>query len=140
VEQQQNGSNGPLIVRRRRLIALLGGIALAWPLELGGQEPGRTYRIGALQNSPRDILPFVAPYDELSRLGFVDGQNLQLDGQVFGLRPEQFTLHAAELVKAKVDVILWAGAAAIRAAQQAAQALGLAIPQSILGRADEVIE
>jgi putative tryptophan/tyrosine transport system substrate-binding protein len=117
VEQLQNGSNGPIIVRRRKLIALLGGTALAWPLELRAQEPGRTYRIGVLLQNPRDAPPFIALYDELSRLGFVEGQNLQVDWQGHGLRPEQFAQHAVELVKAKVDVILAGGDAAIRAAQ-----------------------
>jgi putative ABC transport system substrate-binding protein len=60
-----------------------------------------------------------ALYDELSRLGFVEGQNLQTHGQGYGLRPEQFRQHAAELAKANVDVIVCVGTAAIRAAQQA---------------------
>src|SRR5271170_3586322 len=119
VEQRQNGSNGPLIVRRRKLFALLGGTALAWPLEMRAQEPGRTYRIGVLTQNPR----VSALYDELSRLGFVEGQNLQVTRFILpaGLdwRPEQFAQHAVELVKAKVDVILAFGNPAIRAAQQA---------------------
>jgi hypothetical protein len=34
------------MIDRRKLVALLGGTALAWPLELRAQEPGRTYRLG----------------------------------------------------------------------------------------------
>ena len=47
------------MINRRKLMALLGGAALAWPLELHGQQPGRTYRIGALYNSQRQV-PTVA--------------------------------------------------------------------------------
>src|SRR5271167_1410122 len=114
---------------RRNLIALLGGTILGWPLELRGQEAGRTYRIGALSSPPRGN----EIYDELSRLGFVEGQNLQVDGQGYGLRPEQFAPHAAELVKAQVDVILCNGPAAIRAAQQATATI------PILGITDDMV-
>ena len=33
------------MIDRRKFIALLGGTTLAWPLEVRGQEPGRTYCI-----------------------------------------------------------------------------------------------
>src|SRR5262249_53045089 len=65
--------------------------------------------------------------------GFVEGQNLQIDGQGYGLRPEQFAQHAAELAKAKVDVIHCVGAAAIRAAQQATATI------PILGITDDMV-
>ena len=53
--------------------------------ETRGQEPGRTYRVGWLSGLPHDAPTHVALYDGLSRLGFVDGQNLQIDGLGFGL-------------------------------------------------------
>jgi putative ABC transport system substrate-binding protein len=104
---------------RRKLIALLGGTILVSPLDVRGQAPGRTYRVGSLNLAPRDAPQVMALFDELNRLGFVEGRNLQIDGHGYGLRYEQFAQHAAELVETKVDVIHCAGAAAIRAAQQA---------------------
>jgi putative ABC transport system substrate-binding protein len=121
------------MIDRRKLIALLGGTILAWPLAARGQEPGRTYRIGTLQITSRDAPQHIALYDEVSRLGFAEGKNLQIDGQGYGLRPEQFAQHAAELVKAKVDVIHCAGAAAFRAAQQATATI------PILGVSDDMV-
>jgi putative tryptophan/tyrosine transport system substrate-binding protein len=121
------------VIERRKLIALLGGTILALPSEVHGQEPGRTYRIGSLQITSRDAPNHIALYDEMSRLGFVEGQNLQIDGQGYGLRPEQFAQHAAELVKAEVDVIHCAGAAAFRAAQQATATI------PILGVSDDMV-
>jgi len=67
---------------------------------------------------PRDAPVYVALFDGLSRLGFVEGQNLQIDGQGFELRPGQFAQHAAELVKAKIDVIECT-TLAVRAVQRA---------------------
>src|SRR5262249_49095392 len=58
-------------------------------------------------------------YDELRRLGFVEGQNLIVDSRGYAVRTEQFPAVAAELVKAQVDAILAGGAAAARAAQAA---------------------
>jgi putative tryptophan/tyrosine transport system substrate-binding protein len=122
------------MIARRKIIALLGGTILAWPLTLRGQEPGRTYRLGVLSTVPRTSPGPVALYDGLSRLGFVEGQNLQVDGQGYGLRPEQFAQHAAELVKAKVDVILSTGAVdSIRAAQRATATI------PILGMTDDMV-
>jgi putative ABC transport system substrate-binding protein len=110
-------------LRRREFITPLGGAAAAAavssPLAARAQEPGRTYRIGGLNNLPRTVPHVVGLFDELRRAGFVEGQNLVIAGRWWASRTEQFPEMAAELVKAKVDVIVCAGDAAIRAAQQA---------------------
>ena len=67
----------------------------------------------------RAIAPhFVALFDELRRLGFTEGQNLVIDAAGYGLSPEQMEVHAADLVKAGVDVILAGGVAGVRPAQR----------------------
>ena len=96
------------MILRRDLITMLGGAAIAWPLAVRAQEKGRTYRIGILSLSPR-LFGFNAFYVALGRLGFVEGQNLQVDAAGYGLQPEQLAQHAAELVRAKVDVIFGNG-------------------------------
>jgi putative ABC transport system substrate-binding protein len=106
-------------MKRREFIALLGGAAAAWPLAAHGQEPGRIYRLGCLFTSPRDAPHYLALFDELRRLGFIEGQNLVIDAAGFSLLPERMEDHAADLVKAGVDVILAGGDAAVRAAQRA---------------------
>jgi putative ABC transport system substrate-binding protein len=107
------------MMRRRKLITLLGGAVATWPLATSAQEPGRTYRLGSVQPNPRNGPHFVAFFDELRRLGFMEGQNLTVDGRGYGLHIDQFAEIAAEMVRAKVDVILCAGDVATRAAQQA---------------------
>ena len=104
------------MIGRRDFITLLGGAAAAWPLAVHAQEPGRIYRLGSVHASPRDAPYHVALFGELRRLGFIEGQ---FDGHGYGLRVEQFGEHAAELVKAQVDVILAGGDPAVRAAQRA---------------------
>jgi putative tryptophan/tyrosine transport system substrate-binding protein len=106
-------------MRRREFITLLGGATVVWPLAAGAQEPGRTYRLGGLNNNPRTAPHFIALFDELRRAGFVESHNLVVAGRGWAVRNEQFAEIAAELVEAKVDVIVCAGDVAIHAAQQA---------------------
>jgi putative ABC transport system substrate-binding protein len=120
-------------MRRREFITLLGGATAGWPLATKAQEAGRTYRLGSLNGSQRDAPHHVAFYDELRRNGFVETQNLVVDAHGYGMRPDQFTEHAAELVKAQVDVIVATGDAPLRAAQQATKTI------PILGNATDMV-
>ncbi len=122
------------VLSRRDFITLLGGAAAAWPLAARAQEPGRTYRLGGMTPSTRDAPHYVALFDELRRHGFVEGENLTIEGRGFAGRTEQFPDIAVELVKAKVDVIFCAGDVAIRAAQQATATIPiLAVTDDMVG-------
>jgi putative ABC transport system substrate-binding protein len=122
-------------MRRREFITLLGGTAAAWPLVARGQEPGRIYRLGALFASPRDAPHYVALFDELRRLGFIEGQNVVIDAAGYGLPPERMEVHAADLVSGPVDVILAGGDAAVRAAQRATTSIPiLAFTDDMVGQ------
>ena len=110
-------------MKRRQFITLLAGAAVARPLAARAQDAGRTYRLGSLHISQRNSATHVAFYDELRRQGFVEGQNLLVDTHGYGLRSEQLAEHAAELVKAEVDVIVASGDASVRAAQQATKTI-----------------
>jgi putative ABC transport system substrate-binding protein len=105
-------------MRRREFIALMGA-SVAWPFAAAAQEAGRTYRLGGVSSSPGNAPHFVAMIDELRRLGFVEGQNLTIDWRSYGPRVDLIPQFVAELVNARVDVILVFGDAATRAAQQA---------------------
>ena len=108
---------------RREFITLLGGAAATWPLVARAQRGGPTYRLGVLHNLGPQSMQFPPFYDELRRLGFVQGQNLIVDGRGYALRTEQFPAVAEELVKAQVDAIVAGGAAAARAAQAATRTI-----------------
>jgi putative ABC transport system substrate-binding protein len=110
-------------MRRREFISVLGGAAAAWPLAARAQQVGRTYRLGIIHNQGPQSPQFPPLYDELRRLGFVEGQNLIVDSRGYAARTEQFPAVASELVKAHVDAILAGGAAAARAAQAATRTI-----------------
>jgi hypothetical protein len=91
-------------MRRREFIALTGA-TVAWPFAAMAQQTGRTYRLGVLSASPRSIPASVAMIDELRRLSFIEGQNLTIDYRNFAQHVDLISEYAAELVKAKPDVI-----------------------------------
>ena len=74
-------------------------------------------------------------FDELRRLGFIEGQNLTIDWRAYALHIDLIPEFAAELVKSKVDVIYASGDAGIRAAQQATATIPiLGITQDMVGQ------
>jgi putative tryptophan/tyrosine transport system substrate-binding protein len=109
-------------MRRRKFISLLGGAA-AWPLAARAQEPGRTYRLGCLLPATRDTPVGNALFDELRRHGFIEGQNLTVEYRAYGLHVDLIPQYAAELVKARVDVIVASGNETVRAVQQATKTI-----------------
>ena len=120
-------------MRRREFLAFVGGAAVLVPCAAHAQEAGRTYQLGSLHLLPRKAPWYVAFFDELRRLGFIEGQNLSDDEHGYGLRVEQLAEHASKIVKAQVDVILAGGDTAIRAAQQATATI------PILAMADDMV-
>ena len=120
-------------MRRRDFITLVGGAPVAWAFAAQAQEAGRTYRLGGLSISPRSAPYWLAVFDELRRLGFIEGQNLAIDWREYRPRPDLISEFAAELVKAHVDVILVGGDVPIRAAQQATKTI------PILGITDDMV-
>ena len=114
-------------MRRREVIAGLGGSAVAWPLVIRAQEQGRVYRLGILLQSPPDAPHQVALLTELQKHGFVAGQNLAVQWRGYGLPPEQFDELAREQVGVQVDVLLCGGEAAARAAQQATTSIPIVV-------------
>ena len=119
-------------MRRREFIGLLGGVAAAWPLAARAQEPGRAYRVGGLSVNPREAPIIVAMFDELRKLGFVEGQNLTIDWRIYephGDLAAQFEV----IVKGHPDVIYAGGPASIRAAQKTTTTI------PILGLTDDMV-
>jgi len=103
-------------MKRRDFIASLSAaIAMG---TARAQQTGRVYRIGSLHQSGIGTPHHVAFYDELRSLGFIEGQNLAVDREGYGLKVGELATHASVLIKSPIDVIVCGGDVAIRAAQQ----------------------
>jgi putative tryptophan/tyrosine transport system substrate-binding protein len=118
---------------RRTILCITWATPFA-PWIVSAQQAGRSYRVGYLSGVQRAAPNIVALFDEVRRSGFIEGQNLTVDGRGFGARSEQFPSIAAELVRANADVIVCAGDAAIHALQQATATIPiLAITDDMVG-------
>src|SRR4051794_29505638 len=105
-------------MRRREFMATAVGAAL-WRRTAFAQQ-SRTAVIGILVPGNLDPQRFVNIFkDELSRLGYVEGQNLRLEFRSGGGRDDVLAKLAAELVQINVDVIVTWLTPAVRAAKQA---------------------
>ena len=123
-------------MRRRELIARLGGAATAWPLAARAQQNAAIPLIGVLTpESPysRDARnPLI---EGLRELGYVEGRNIRIEYRWAQGNFEQLpSLAAAELVRLKVDVIV----AVVTQATLAARKETATIPIVMIGVADPV--
>jgi ABC-type uncharacterized transport system substrate-binding protein len=111
---------------RRAFIGALAGAFLAAPLAAQAQQQGKVVRIGLLDygaSSPSSGARWKAFRERLREMGYMEGQNVIFesrwgDGQVGSLRGL-----AAELIAAKVDILVIAGSEAALAAKQATSSI-----------------
>jgi putative ABC transport system substrate-binding protein len=107
-------------MKRREFIAALGGVATAWPLVAQAQQPKRIPRIGVLGGQDRGRLsPIMSFRDGLKELGYVEGQNIEIEWRWGHGRPELFPGLVSELLELKVDIIVAAVNAAMDSAKRA---------------------
>jgi putative tryptophan/tyrosine transport system substrate-binding protein len=120
-------------MRRREFIRLLGAGFLG-PVAAKAQQAVRTYRLGVLLPHPRDVPINLAFVEEFRHRGFIEGQNLIVEWRAYWQHVDLISQYAAELVKARVDVITTGGEEAIRAAQQATKTIPIvALVDDMLG-------
>jgi putative tryptophan/tyrosine transport system substrate-binding protein len=124
-------------MRRREVIALLGGAATAWPLAARAQQPAQIKRVGMLMGFANDALGQVsvkAFQQELERLGWAEGRSVAFEFRWAEGRSERFADFAAEFVRLRVDVILTTATPSTAAAMQATSK----IPIVFVGSGDPV--
>src|SRR6476661_4230945 len=100
-------------MQRREFIKLIGGAVAAWPLAARGQQPGQVRRIGILMPYPKsdaESQSYVRAFrQELARLGWSEGGNVQFDERWSTGNMDLVSADAATLVELKPDVILTLG-------------------------------
>ena len=105
-------------MKRREFITLLGGAA-AWPLVARAQ--GKIPRVGFMGNSTAALeANLVDSFREgLRELGYEEGRNIAIEYRWADGQYERFAALVAELIAAKVDVIVTAGTPAALAVKKA---------------------
>jgi putative ABC transport system substrate-binding protein len=98
-------------MRRREFISLLGRAAAAWPLAAHAQQGERMKRLGILMTyseGDQEGQAFLAAFrEELEKLGWVEGRNIQIDTRWAPAADAESRLKfAKELVALQPDVIL----------------------------------
>ena len=104
-------------MRRREFITLFGGTAATWPLAARAQQPAKMKRIAYVQPATKvsemNVIdrPYLrAFFEELGRLGYVEGQNIAVERYSGEGRPERYAELARDVVNAHPDLILAVGA------------------------------
>ena len=103
-------------MQRRDFITALGAAA-TWPLAARAQQPAKMKRIAIVFPSAKvselnvSGRPYIrAFFEELSRLGHVEGQNLRVERYSGEGRPERYAELARDVVNTHPDLILAGGA------------------------------
>src|SRR5438270_7907548 len=99
-------------MRRRDLIAVVGGAAITWTWSAVAQEKPMPVIgvLGAVSPEFRPVQLNLAGFREgLGELGFVEGQNVLIEYRWAERRLDRLPALAADLVARKVDVIVTEG-------------------------------
>src|SRR5262249_34204538 len=114
----------------------LGGAATAWPLAARAQQPGKTPRVGYIRAGTPHNDPFREEFVRGMRdLGYVEGRNIAYEFRHYGDDVDSIPSLIGDLLRAKVDIIVVGGTAAIRAAQSATQSIPI-----VMGAAADPLE
>jgi ABC-type uncharacterized transport system substrate-binding protein len=119
-------------MKRREFIALLGGVAAAWPLVARAQQSERMRHIGVLlpaaANDPEFQAQFGAFLQALALLGWTIGRNVRIDTRWATANAAEIRRHAAELVALAPDVILATGTSTVGPLLQATRTVPIVFP------------
>jgi putative tryptophan/tyrosine transport system substrate-binding protein len=132
---QHHGRTESCRMRRRKIVALIGGLAIAWPLACHAQQQSAPpKRVGVLAVSGCPISSNWAATRRLAELGWVEGRNFGFECVSTGGRLDQLPALARELVSRRPDVLLAIPSTLVRALQRETTT----IPIVMLASADPV--
>ena len=119
-------------IRRRELLAALGGAAAAWPLAARAQQVGKLPTVGLFGVATASVWsPWVAALvQRLHELGWIEGRTVAIEYRWAEGRSERFGEIAAEFVRLKVDVIV-TGQSTVPALKQATSVIPIVLAIAI---------
>jgi putative ABC transport system substrate-binding protein len=109
----------PTGMNRREFIALLGGVAAAWPLAAHAAQRSKMPRIGIIDDAP--IWDYFRR--ALRDVGYVEGETIAFEYRTAQGEPPRLAEAATDLARLPVDVIAVFGTPASRAAKAATTAI-----------------
>src|SRR5215831_4428013 len=99
-------------MKRRKLITLICGLSVAWPLACYAQQPPKVHRVAVVHPSaPVSELNeaggsgYRAFFQGLRRLGYVEGRNLVVERYSAGGRQDRYAELARDVVRTNPDLI-----------------------------------
>ena len=113
-------------MHRRAFLAGAGAVLLAAPLAAEGQPAGSAYHVGILSLGVSGQRPGIwwQPFiEELRQLNYVEGRNLVITYSGADAKLDRLATLAADLVKAKVNVIVTTGPRETLAAKRATSSI-----------------
>src|SRR3954453_1736401 len=121
-------------MRRRELIKIITGSALAWPLPSARaqQSAGRVYRVGYLAGGARQTqLYFIKAFEDgLRSLGYRVGQNIVIEYRFADGEVQQIPALAADLVRLGVGAIVSGNNLTTAAAMKATSTIPIVMSSS----------
>ena len=126
-----SGRLGEAMNKRRKILVALGASALAVPFGVIAQQQGKVWRIGFLWESGQSDLDSVQKYEAFKAgmfaLGYVEGKNIAFEHRSAQNDPARLSPLAAELLAAKVDLIVSTGTPSAEAARKLTRELPILI-------------
>jgi len=118
-------------IGRRELLAALGG-AVAWPFAARAQQRGRVQRVGILMPYPKgdseNEARIRAFKQELARLGWTEGGNIQFDEHWTADNMDRVRAEAAALVASNPDIIVTTGGRVVPVFMRLTHSIPIVLP------------